>query len=763
MEDNSKVEEILCEMTLDEKIGLLSGKNNSQTKDFLRYGIPSLTMADGPCGLRKQNGEGDHLGILDSVPATAAVSGGCLAATWNPECAYENGRLLGEEAALEDVDILLAPAMNIVRTPLCGRNFEYFSEDPYLTGQIASAYTKGVQSAGVGACPKHFAANNQETEREYVDARVDERTLRELYLPAFEEVVREAGPVAVMTALNKVNGEYGAQNRHLLKEILREEWGFDGITISDWYGVVHQEKAVRAGLDLEMPYNGEMGRKRLKRALEEGTLTEKEIDDACLRILTVQGKLREWKKTQSGETQEEIMERHHHLCRKIAEEGIVLLKNEEKILPLKSEDSLAVIGTYAAKPKITLDGSARVVPFACDVPLEKIKELSSGEVLWSAGVSEGNPKEDAALMKETIDLARRCDKVVFFMGQADGVEMEGKDKKDLSMPASQEQLLDAILSVNRNVIVILLNASAVTMPWSKNVKGIFECFLAGQGFGQAIANLLFGVVNPSGKLPVSFTDMLEDTSAYLFFPGDGRQVEYKEGVFCGYRYYDKRKMEVLYPFGYGLSYTDFEYASLKTAMRETEKGDKMIQIQVQIKNTGSYAGAEVVQLYVGTFDEKVQRPSKELKRFHKIFLEPGECRTVEFILTEKDFAYYDTDFGEWYMPEGEYEILIGSSSRDIRLADKIWMVPQRIHRLLLTGWSTMGELRKTPAGEKYFAEIRKILELHMPEHSPLFPKENLCHEEKLCNMPLRFVNLLSDGRIDSDCLLEWIDEVNRER
>ena len=293
MEDNSKVEEILREMTLDDKIGLLSGKNNSQTKDFSRYGIPSLTMSDGPCGLRKQNGEGDHLGILDSVPATAAVSGGCLAATWNPECAYENGRLLGEEAALEDVDILLAPAMNIVRTPLCGRNFEYFSEDPYLTGQIASAYTKGVQSAGVGACPKHFAANNQETEREYVDARVDERTLRELYLPAFEEVVREAGPVAVMTALNKVNGEYGAQNRHLLKEILREEWGFDGITISDWYGVVHQEKAVRAGLDLEMPYNGEMGRKRLKRALEEGTLTEKEIDDACLRILTVQGKLRE--------------------------------------------------------------------------------------------------------------------------------------------------------------------------------------------------------------------------------------------------------------------------------------------------------------------------------------------------------------------------------------------------------------------------------------------------------------------------------------
>lgn len=764
MGENS-IRETLDRMTTEDKIRFLCGKDNSRTRDFPEYGIPSLTMADGPCGLRKQNGEGDHLGIMDSVPATAAVSGGCLAATWNPRCAFENGKMLGEEASAEGVDLLLAPAMNIVRSPLCGRNFEYFSEDPYLTGQIAAAYTEGVQSAGVGACPKHFAANNQETEREYIDAQIDERTLREIYLPAFEEVVKRAEPAAVMTALNKVNGEYGAQNYHLIKEILRGEWNFHGIAVSDWYGVVHQEEAVRAGLDLEMPYNGEMGEKRLRKAMEEGALTEDDIDAACIRILETIRKISKWREKRLNEEREKMLDRHHRLCRKIAEEGIVLLKNEGEILPLRPEDSVAVIGTYAAEPKITLDGSARVVSTDKDIPLEKIKDLADDRVriLWAAGTKEESPEEDRILLEEAVEIAKKCDKVVFFMGQADGVEMEGKDKTDLSMPVRQEKLLEAVLSVNQNVVVVLLNASAVSMPWHRKVKGIFECFLAGQGFGHAIANLLYGVANPSGKLPVSFTDKLEDTSAYLFFPGNGRQVEYKEGVFCGYRYYDKRKTELLYPFGYGLSYTNFEYGSLQVTEPKEEKGKKTVRVRAEVKNIGDRAGAEVVQLYIGMFDGKVLRPPKELKGFCKIYLEPGEKRKVEFTLSERDFAYYDIDFSEWYMPEGEYRILIGSSSRDIRLSEKIWMIPGKKHLKPLTGWSAMGELKETPAGRMYFDRIRKILELNMPEHSPLFPKEDLYNEKKFSAMPLRYINLLSDGRVDSDLLLSWIDEVNKER
>lgn len=757
------VKVILNQMSMADKIHLLSGKNNWQTQDFPKYCIPSLSMADGPCGLRKQNGEGDHLGIEDSVPATATVSGGCLAATWNPECAFENGKLLGEEAAAENIDLLLAPAMNLVRSPLCGRNFEYLSEDPYLTGKIAAAYVEGVQSAGVGACPKHFAANNQETEREYIDAVVDERTLREIYLPGFEETIRKAEPMAVMAALNQINGEYGAEHRHLLTDILRDEWGFEGITISDWYGVVHQDKAIEAGLDLEMPTSCGVGAARIKAALEAGTLTAQAVDNACYRLLKTIEISENQKPCRRSDNKEAIYQQHHMKCQKIAGEGIVLLKNEESILPLKSTDHIAVIGLYAKEPKITLDGSARVISTGKDIPLEYIQKLAEKPVRWATGYTESADTIDEELIQEAVSLAKECEKVVYFMGQTAGIEMEGHDRSNLRLPQKQEYLLEQILAVNTNVIVVLSNASAVEMGWRDRVKGIFECFLAGQGFGSVIAKLLYGVVNPSGKLPVSFTRCLEDTSAYLNFPGDGKKVFYKEGVFVGYRYYDRKKTELLYPFGFGLSYTTFTYTDCQLETSVFDAGKEDINLSMVLKNTGNCAGAEVVQLYIGMFDTVVLRPRKELKGFQKVFLNPQEEAKVTFHLKKRDFAYYDEGHKDWYVPEGEYEILIGASSRDIRLSKKLLVIPEKKHLPPLTGWSTMGEFRKTPLGKKYFLEMKDMLERHMPENSVLFEKNDMRDEKKLDGMPLRFLNLLTNGILDNDHLLACIEDVNQER
>lgn len=766
------INKIIEKMTLDEKLDMLSGKNNWQTRDMEQYGISSIFMADGPCGLRKQTGQGDHLGIEDSIPATAAVSGGCLAATWNPACAFDNGALLGKEASAADVDLLLAPAMNIVRTPLCGRNFEYFSEDPYLAGELAAAYVKGVQSTGTGACVKHFAANNQETEREYIDAKIDERTFREIYLPAFEKAICEGKPMAVMTALNQVNGIYCSQNPYLLTEILRKEWGFEGITISDWYGVVSRMLAVKAGLDLEMPGNDGVGRSQLKSAVNSGELKMEYIDRACQRILTVVERLGENRRKEKYVSSEALFKENHQKCREIAEEGIVLLKNEENVLPLAPEETIAVIGRFAKEPIMTLSGSARVISTACDIPLEHICAFAPGKVFYAQGFCEetqeyiGNErylKKEQELVKEALSLAKSCDKVVFFMGQAAGAEMEGHDRSCLSMPLNQIQLLEKIVSVNKKIIVVLSNASPVEMPWESMVSGIFEAFIAGQGFGRAIARLLYGDVTPSGRLPVSFTKCIEDTSADINFPGDGRTVSYGEGVFVGYRYYDRKKTDVLYPFGYGLSYTVFEYLELRTQGPVFGQQQKTFKISVSLKNTGSRPGAETIQLYIGMFDCKAKRPVKELKGFKKIFLKPGEEQSVDMFLTKKDFAYYDSGRHHWYVPEGNYEIMAGTSSRDIRLCKTIRVEPEIQKFSLLTGWSLMEDLSATPMGKYYYEKIKEILNQYMPDNSLLFSKKDLENEKKLSKMPLRFVNLLTNGIVNNDTLLEWIAEINKER
>lgn len=782
-------EEKLSQLTLEEKIRMLSGKDWWQTVDYPEKGIPSITLADGPCGLRKQEGEGDHLGINDSIPATATVSGACLAASWNPECARKNGQLLGEEAANAGVDVLLAPALNLVRSPLCGRNFEYFSEDPYLTGEIAAAYAKGVQEAGVGCCLKHYAGNNQETEREFINAVIDERTLRELYLPGFETAVKEADPMSVMAALNQINGEYGAEHKHLLSDILREEWGFQGFTVSDWFGIVHPAKAVEAGMDLDMPFSGGVGAEKIRKAVEEGSLSEEAVDKCCLRLLRGVERSQEMKKLRTAKSREELHREHHELVREIAREGIVLLKNEDGILPLKGGESLAVIGKYAKEPRYTLEGSARVINTGLDIPYDFIKEQAAEAgcgIIYAQGYAEeesfpskerGGKKESSpekkecteevrrGMEEEALQAAKNSSIVLFFLGQPAGVEMEGHDRKSISLPKEQEELLEKVCEVNPNVVVILSNASAVAMPWIDRVKGALECFMAGQGMGCALAEILFGIVNPSGKLPVSFTKRLEDTSAYFHFPGNKKEVTYGEGVFAGYRYYDKKRTDLLFPFGYGLSYTRFVYSDMKPEREVFGEEEEKIFLSLKVKNTGERAGAEVVQLYVGMFDSIERRPEKELKRFCKVFLEAGEEKTVTFTLNKRDLAFYYAEKAEWLVPDGTYYLKAGASCQDIRLEKAITVYGKKKHRKPVSGWSTIGELRETEAGEKVFWKIMEYLEPYIPkegeESDSIFKR--MLSRDKINQMFLRRVILVTSGRVDNDMLLSWVEEANADR
>jgi beta-glucosidase len=749
-------------MTLDEKLKFLSGKNNWETVDFPEYGVPSIFLADGPCGLRKQEGKGDHLGILESIPSTATISGGCLAATWNPECAKLNGKILGEEAAEADVDVLLAPAMNLVRSPLCGRNFEYFSEDPYLTGKIAAAYVNGVQESGTGACLKHFACNNQETEREFIDTRLDERTLRELYLPAFEKAVKEAHPQSVMTALNQINGAYGAENVYLLKEILRDEWGFDGFIVSDWFGIVHPDRAVAAGMDLDMPCSNGVGAKKIKRALEEGTLSIEEVDQCCDHLLHAIETCLERRKLRGSKTREILHQEHHLQTTRIAEEGIVLLKNKNQILPFGTEDDIAVIGLYAKQPRFTLVGSANVNATKWDIPLDCLKQYGGSHISYAQGYIEDG-ESDVLMEQEAISLAKSCQKVLYFIGQPEGVEAEGHDRKTIDLPRNQEQLLRKICQVNQNVVVVVNNASAVAMPWKEEVAGIFECFLAGQGMGAALANLIYGAVNPSGKLPVSFTERLEDTSAYFDFPGNKKEVCYREGVFVGYRYYDIRNTKLLFPFGYGVSYTTFAYSDLKLERNTFAQDEENICLSMKLKNTGERDGAEVVQLYVGAFHDVVKRPEKELRAFRKVFLKAGEETVITFTLSKRDFAFYYDAYQEWYVPEGTYQILIGSSSKDIHLKEDLYVVPKKKHLTPLSGWSSIEKLCQTEEGVAAYTELKEMLKSSVDEDSIFMPISLIEDDEKMKQIRLRILNLVTNGIFDNDALLEMIDKINKNR
>lgn len=649
-----KHEEMIKKMTLEEKAAFLSGKGEWQTWDFERLGIPSMYCSDGPHGIRKQAGAGDHLGLNPSLPATCFPTAATMANSWDPALGEEIGRALGEEARVQDVHVVLGPGLNIKRSPLCGRNFEYFSEDPYLAGKMAAGYVRGIQSKGRYACPKHFAVNSQELRRMAMNAVVDERTLREIYLTGFEIAVKEGGAKALMTSYNQVNGTYSNENTHLLKDILREEWGYEGIVITDWGGSNDHVKGVAAGSDLEMPTPGMDSARQIVKAVQENRIPEEDVD-ACVdrlldAVLTLTGR-------QEEKPSEFDQEAHHALAKKAAAQSAVLLKNQEDILPLKPGTHVALIGDFAFEPRYQGAGSSMVNT----IKLDKMSELIGGYDLTVVGMARGYKRDgevDTVLEKEAVDLAQSVDVVLYCFGLDELSESEGVDRTHMRIPQNQITLLEAMARVNENIVGILSAGAAVEMPWHTSLKALLHGYLYGQAGAGAMLDIITGKVNPSGRLNETYPVRYEDTPAFKYFPSEERNSEYREALYVGYRYYDTAKVRVLYPFGFGLSYTEFQYRDLTVNPEGAE---------FTLTNTGNRDGAEVAQLYIGMKDGKVFRPAKELKGFQKVFLKAGESRRVHIPFDDKTFRYWNVRTDQWETEGGTYTIMIGASCLDIRL------------------------------------------------------------------------------------------------
>lgn len=690
------IKELIKQMTLEEKASLCSGLNFWNTKPIERLNIPSIMMTDGPHGLRKQSEGADHLGINESVEATCFPTASALACSFDRDLVKELGMAIGEECQSENVSIVLGPGTNIKRSPLCGRNFEYYSEDPYLSSEMAKNQIQGTQSQGVGTSLKHFAANNQEHRRMTIDTIVDERTLREIYLASFETAVKEAQPWTVMCAYNKLNGEYCSENYRLLTEILRNEWGFEGFVVSDWGAVNDRDKGLYSGLELQMPADGGKGDALIVEAVKSNRLSEGVLDKAVERILNITFKAVENK----SENAIYSKENHHELARKIAGECMVLLKNEEKILPLKKEEKVAVIGELATNVRYQGGGSSHINPTKVDNIYEEIVNFAGFEnVRYARGYDLSIDDTIYELAEEAKKLAIEADKVILFIGLPERYESEGFDRTHLNIPENQYDLVKKLKSVNENIVVVLSNGSPIEMPFVSDVKAILEAYLTGQASGKAVCDILYGEVNPSGKLAETFPLKLSDNPSYLNFPGEVDKVEYKEGIFVGYRYYDKKEMDVLFPFGYGLSYTNFEYSNLKISKNEIDDTEK-VTVSVKIKNIGDVFGKEIVQLYIRDKESSVTRPEKELKGFEKVGLEPGEEREVKFTLNKRSFAYYNVDLSDWYVESGEFEILIGKSSREIVLEEVITVNTTAPIKTIVNKNTALGDIAHLPEVEQ---------------------------------------------------------------
>ncbi len=649
-----KYQEIIDKMTIEEKAAFLSGKGEWQTRDIERLSIPSIFCSDGPHGVRKQAGAGDHLGLNESLPATCFPTAATVANSWDTELGEAMGEALGEEAMALGVNVLLGPGLNIKRSPLCGRNFEYFSEDPYLAGKMAASYVRGIQSKGVYACPKHFAVNSQELRRMAMNAVVDERTLREIYLTGFEIAIKEGKAKTIMSAYNEVNGTYANENEHLLKEILRDEWGFNGIVITDWGASNDHALGVKAGSNLEMPNPGLASARELIEAVKSGKISEEDVNERVDELMDAVITL--YVKAQNRPESFDI-DAHHEIAKRASAESTVLLKNEDKILPLKKGAKVAIIGDFAFDPRYQGAGSSLVKP----TKLETVSEIVGNYDVQVVGMSRGynrNGQEDAVMRKEALDLAAKADVVLYFFGLNEDSESEGMDRTHMRIPQNQITLLQELGGANPNLVGVISAGSAIEMPWHHYFKALLHCYLNGQAGAGAALDILTGKVNPSGKLNETIPRRLEDTSCFRYYPSQERNSEYRESIYVGYRYYEKANIPVLYPFGFGLSYTSFNYSDLKI----TEDG-----ISVTVKNDGSYDGAEVVQMYVGLPNARVFRAKKELKGFKKVFLKAGESKTVEIPFDDKTFRYFNIDTNKWEVEEGDYEIKVGAGSADIRL------------------------------------------------------------------------------------------------
>ena len=649
---------LLKKLTLEEKCALLSGAETFKTRGMPEHGIPQIWLSDGPHGLRKQAGESDHLGLNTSVPATCFPTASAVANSWDTALGEEIGAALGEEAAAQEVSVVLGPGLNMKRNPLCGRSFEYFSEDPYLAGKLAAGYIRGIQSKGVAACPKHFAVNSQETRRMASDSIVDERTLREIYLTGFEIAVKEGHPRSIMSSYNLVNGTYANENKHLLMEILRGEWGFDGAVITDWGGSNDHALGVKNGSTLEMPAPGGDSVRELLAAVESGKITESDIDARLSELLPL---VFDTKAALDAAPREFDAAAHHALARRAAEESLVLLKNESSLLPLAAGSKVAVIGDFAKNPRYQGAGSSMVNSTQVDVLLDKLIDSELNVIGYQQGFDR-HGKPDAALQKSACELAAQADTVILCMGLDEIAESEGLDRSNLRLAQNQVDLLQAVAAVNLKIVVVLYSGSVVETPWLDNCQALLYAALGGQSGAGAVADALTGKVNPCGKLAETWPLTYADVPSAADFATRRKTVEYREGLYIGYRYFTTAEKAVRFPFGYGMSYTTFAYSDLAA----DEQG-----VSLTVTNTGSVAGTEIVQLYVAKKDSELFRPAKELKGFARVTLAPGEKQRITITLDDKAFRFWNVKANRWEIEGGEYELLVGASVEDIRLCEKI--------------------------------------------------------------------------------------------
>lgn len=685
------IEKIMNELTLEEKAGLCSGLDFWHFKGVERLEIPSLMVCDGPHGLRKQEGEADMLGMNESIKAVCFPTASALAASFDTELLNRVGQLLGDECRAEQVSVLLGPGVNMKRSPLCGRNFEYFSEDPLLSSGLATAFIKGVQSRHVGVSMKHFCANNQEYDRMGSDSEVDERALHEIYLASFEDAVKNAHPATIMCSYNKINGVYAAENRDLLTGVLRDRWGYEGCVITDWGAGKNRVLGLKAGLDIEMPGGNPIPDRKIIEAVRSGELEERVLDQTVERVLRLIAFCTE----KQEETNRFDRDRDHEIAGQIAAECAVLLKNEDGVLPVSEEKKIAFLGSFAENPRYQGSGSSHINSWK--VTSARKAAAGNPNVTYAKGYEETDCENDA-LLAEAVACAKAAQAAVIFAGLPGSMESEGMDRAHMKMPKNQLLLIEEVAKVQPNTVVMLHNGSPVEMPWLDRVKGVLEMYLGGENVGQAAYDLLFGKRNPCGKLAETFPRKLSDNPSYLNFPGNNHVAAYREGIYIGYRYYDKKEMDVLFPFGHGLSYTEFSYENLrldKTQMDENE----VLTVTAEICNTGTRKGKEAVQLYVSDLQSTIDRPVRELKGFCKVELTPGERKEVSFTLDKRSFAYYNITLHDWHVETGDFTIALGSSSRDIRLSETVKVISLTEVPVTYTRYATLGEILRTRRGQ----------------------------------------------------------------
>lgn len=658
------LQKLLKQLTLEEKAGLCSGLDFWHLKGVERLDIPSIMVTDGPHGLRKQAGESDHIGIQDSVKTTCFPTASATASSWDESLLHEMGVALAEECLQEQVSVLLGPGANIKRSPLCGRNFEYISEDPYQSGKMGAAIVNGIQSKGIGTSLKHFVANNQEYRRMAIDAVVDERAFRELYLASFEGIVKASQPWTLMCSYNRINGTYASDNKYVLTDILKEEWGHTGLVMTDWGACNDRVEGIKAGMELEMPASGGLNDAKIVEAVKNDVLTVEDLDRVVIRLLDLISKSED----HLVDDYQCDMEAHHALARKVAGQSAVLLKNEHHILPLK-EERIAVLGEFARTPRYQGAGSSLINPTKIESALDELDRRGI-PYDFHPGYATTDDVVDESIIKAAVEIAQKAEVVLVYAGLTDDYESEGFDRSKLSMPHNHDALIEAVASACNHVVVVLQNGAPVEMPWIDKVSGILECYLGGQAGGPASIDLIYGDVNPSGKLAETIPVSLKHDVASQWFGMGPSTLEYRESIYVGYRYYDTAGVKVQFPFGYGLSYTTFEYSNLSVSANDIQDTDSL-GVTFTVKNTGDVAGAEVAQVYVSDVASTIYRPKKELKGFKKVFLEPGEEKTVALTLDKRAFAYYNVNIKDWHVETGEFVIMVGANAAEIKLTETI--------------------------------------------------------------------------------------------